>query len=221
MSTRMDASWAALASALCLLGFARARSLPSPMVEPVAAAGRHPPSAPWAPLAANPAPVRGAWRPMPRGVGTGNPTLQLTTDIMEAIRSSHDPAASNLLTSIESSVPPGWEHTFMLHDALLVAGALTEMARMTSFASSSGLESQPRAALSGEALRIQGIADGIARRWLASKYPLLGHDMTEKILREPNRDVVPLLGEYNLVDLAEAVRILGVPVRDATLPPRP
>lgn len=135
-----------------------------------------------------------------------------TTGLVEVIRTTSDASAARILGLIETNLAPGWEETFVLHDALAVAGALTDLARMISFASSENLEHRPRAALRGEALRVQGIADGVARRWLAGKHPMLGANAIEQILQEPSREVLPLLGHYNLMDEGEAISVLGVPV---------
>jgi len=116
---------------------------------------------------------------------------------------------------IETNLPPGWEDTFVLHDALVTAGALTDLARVTSFASSENLEANPRQALRGEALRFQNIADDVARRWFSSKYPMLGTNVVEQILREPSREMLPLLGLYNRIPDDDAIRLLDIPVRTA------
>lgn len=87
------------------------------------------------------------------------------------------------------------------------------MARVTSFASSVNRDREPRLALQGESLRLQQIADNVARRWLATKYPMLGTHVIESILHEPSHEVLPLLGAYNLLPDEEALQILGIPVQ--------
>ena len=132
--------------------------------------------------------------------------------IIEAVHESEDPAPQRLLAWMDAVLPPGWENTFVLHDVMVASGALTDMARLLSFASREGLAARPRDALRDEALRIHAIADDIARRWLASKHPMLGPEVTERLLAEPNREVLPLLGEYNVLAVDDLVRILRVPV---------
>ena len=68
------------------------------------------------------------------------------------------------------------------------------MSRVTSFASSVNRDREPRLALQGESLRLQQIADNVARRWLATKYPMLDTHVIESILHEPSHEVLPLLG---------------------------
>ena len=121
-------------------------------------------------------------------------------------------AGDSIEAAIEAVLPPGWENTFVLHDVMVASGALTDMARLLFFASGEGLEARPRDALRDEALRIQAIADDIPRRWLASKYPMLGPEGIERLLAEPNREVLPLLGEYNVLAVDDLIRILRVPV---------
>jgi hypothetical protein len=141
-----------------------------------------------------------------------------STGIVETIRVTGDPSGTRLLGLIETNLPPGWEDTFVLHDALVTAGALTDLARVISFASSENLEATPRRALRGEALRFQNIADDVARRWFSSKYPMLGTNVVEQILREPSREMLPLLGLYNRIPDDDAVRLLDIPVRRAGKP---
>lgn len=210
MKRTRDLSWWAVMASLVLVGVARWRASPgtpagrsgTAAVRPVGSVVGNSPL---------PSPVLEGWvrhGRTPRGLPDAR---AYTTGIVEAIRITSDPAASRILGWVESSLPAGWEDTFVLHDALVVSGALTDMARVISFASSEGLEERPREALKGEALRMQGIADDVARRWLSAKYPLLGTNAIEHILRESNREMLPLLGTYNLVGEEESIRLLAVP----------
>lgn len=210
MKRTHDLSWWALMVSLVLVGVARwwtshatpaGRSGASAVRPAVAGVGNSP----------LPSPDLEGWvrhARAPRGLPDAR---AYTTGIVETIRITSDPAASRVLGWVESSLPPGWQDTFVLHDALVVSGALTDMARVISFASSEGLEERPREALKGEALRMQGIADDVARRWLSAKYPLMGTNAIEHILRESNREVLPLLGPYNIVGEEESIRLLAVP----------
>ena len=146
---------------------------------------------------------------------------EATDNAIRAIRKSGDPAGLRLLELLESSLPPGWEHTFVLHDALVVSGALTDFARLFSVSGLSEHASRHRRALAGEALRAQGIADDFARRWLATKHPLLGAAVLEEILRIPNHEILPAFDDFNLVEMDDVLRLLGSPVQDADAPARP
>ena len=210
MNPKKDPSWSALTIAAGLLGVALFRPSSLTANGPTQTTGHPSPSHPSASTPEhNPEehmPLRRRWERTPRTAH------QYSTGIVETIRLSGDPASARILGLVESNLPPGWEHTFVLHDALVTAGALTDMARVTSFASSVNRDQEPRLALEGEALRLQQIADNVARRWLASKYPMLSAHVIESILHEPSHEVLPLLGQYNLLPDDEAVRALRIPV---------
>lgn len=214
MNSSTDHSWTAVTTAAALLGLALTLTYSAPANS--RDQGARPPSSSH-PAATQSEIYRGGTLSSPRRAKPSPRTAhQYSTGIVETIRLSGDPAASRILGLVESNLPPGWEHTFVLHDALVTAGALTDMARVTSFASSVDLDGQPRLALEGEALRLQQIADNVARRWLASKYPMLGTNAIESILGEPSHEVLPLLGPYNLLSDEDAVRVLGIPVKQTS-----
>lgn len=211
MNPQKDHSWSALAIAAGLLGLTLLRPSAATAHGPRQATGHPSPSHPSAST-----PEHNPTERMPilrRGEPTPRTAHQYSTGIVETIRRSSDPAAVRILGLVESNLPPGWEQTFVLHDALVTAGALTDMARVTSFASSVNRDREPRLALQGESLRLQQIADNVARRWLATKYPMLGTHVIESILHEPSHEVLPLLGAYNLLPDEEALQILGIPVQ--------
>ena len=213
MNRVRDGSWWALGIAvafLTLAGWQPWRRLPRGVAE----AG--------IPVVANHGQQAGSASATPRAVHLRPTTMRsplggrgYSTGIVETIRVTGDPSGTRLLGLIETNLPPGWEDTFVLHDALVTAGALTDLARVISFASSENLEASPRQALRGEALRFQNIADDVARRWLSSKYPMLGTNVVEQILREPSREMLPLLGLYNRIPDDDAVRLLDIPFRRA------
>ncbi len=216
MNRIRDGSWWALGMAvafLSLAGWQPWRRLPRGAAEAglqvVTSHGQHAGSTFTTPRAIHGRPIR-----MRGPLGGGG----YSTGIVETIRVTGDPSGTRLLGLIETNLPSGWEDTFVLHDALVTAGALTDLARVISFASSENLEANPRQALRGEALRFQNIADDVARRWFSSKYPMLGTNVVEQILREPSREMLPLLGLYNRIPDDDAVRLLGIPVRRAGKP---
>jgi len=142
-----------------------------------------------------------------------SPSRDYLNHIIATLRDQHDPATRGILEAIEHDQPGGWAETFILHDALVASGALTDLARIFSFASSSGLERQPRKTLSGDALHVVNLADAMVRKWLVSKYPLLGDTALERIMQVPNIQALPLLGQYNLITEEEAIQRLGITVR--------
>jgi|GEM_PF-6497904 len=119
---------------------------------------------------------------------------------------------------VASTLPPGWEKTFVLHDALVVSASLTECARLVSFASSEGLAHQPRKALSGEALVFHRKLEGFALRWMLARHPGLGEPAIREILAADNHHVLPMLGPYNLLKGPEWIEALGIPVAPPETP---
>lgn len=223
MKARIDSSWWALALALGLLAFAASRpgpeTLPPPVKPDVASHGHD--------AATQTAPHPTATPTMPRADAIPSRqrhpsrARESSDNAIRAIRKSGDPAGLRLLELLESSLPPGWEHTFVLHDALVVSGALTDLARLFSVSGLSEHPSRHRRALAGEALRAQEMADDFARRWLARKHPLLAASAIEEILRLPNHEILPAFDDFNLVEIDDVLRLLGTPVQDADAPARP
>ena len=213
MKAKLDLSWWALGTAAVFFAWVMAQSSSRTALAP--GAMRRLLAAPGA-TAATGQPAVKSMAPAMSHTTSNRPVTDYSRTIVKAVHESGDASAGRLLAWIDANLPPGWEDTFLLHDALVASGALTDMARVLSFASSRGLEARPRGALEGEALRIQGMADAIVRRWLSSKHPLLGDSMIERVLSEPSREVMPVLGEYNLVPAEELVRILGVSAKSAS-----
>jgi hypothetical protein len=210
MKTTSDPSWWALAAATLLLSVSLARPKTNSSVGSAGAPGGAGDPIEAADDAVSP------WQPAPPVASpqthAGLRVQEHSQAIIDAVHESQAPAPQRLLAWMHAALPPGWENTFVLHDVMVASGALTDMARLLSFASADGLEARPRDALRDEALRIQAIADDIARRWLAWKHPMLGDDGIEHLLAEPNREVLPLLGEYNMLAVDDLIRILRVPV---------
>lgn len=141
-------------------------------------------------------------------------TQRLNTEI----GNSGDPSTARIHQLVTNTLPPGWEKTFVLHDALVVSASLTECARLASFASSEGLAHQPRKALSGEALAFHQKLEGFALRWMLAKHPGLGEPAIREILAADNNCVLPLLGPYNLRKGPEWIEALGIPVAPPETP---
>lgn len=140
-----------------------------------------------------------------------------TQRLITEIRNSGDPATARIHQLVTNTLPPGWEKTFVLHDALVVSASLTECARLVSFASSEGLAHAPRKALSGEALEFHQKLEGFALRWMLAKHPGLGEPAIREILAANNQHVLPMLGPYNLLEGPGLVETLGIPMA----PPQP
>ena len=144
-----------------------------------------------------------------------------TRRLITEIGNSGDPSTARIQQLVANTLPPGWEKTFVLHDALVVSGALTDLARLFSVSGLSEHPSRHRRALAGEALRAQEMADDFARRWLAWKHPLLAAAVIEEILRLPNHEILPAFDDFNLVEMDDVLRLLGTPVQDDDAPARP
>lgn len=127
-----------------------------------------------------------------------------STELLTAARKSEDPATRRIAQRVEESLPPGWEDSFVLHDGLLAAAALQEMARMLTHADLLGGPADARAALIGPDAEFQTFADRFALLWLERKYPLLSEEVLRSILPENALSVIPTLGPYNLFDDTEA-----------------
>jgi hypothetical protein len=138
--------------------------------------------------------------------------------LITEIRNSGDPATARIQQLVTNTLPPGWEKTFVLHDALVVSGSLMECARLASFASSEGLADQPRKALSGEALAFHQQLEGFALRWMLAKHPGLGEPAIREILAADNNRVLPLLGPFNLLKGPEWIEALGIPMAPPEAP---
>jgi len=223
MKARIDPSWWALALALGFLGFAASR--PSPATHPPSAQSSPALRRQDAPSHATPHPTATPAKPRadasPSRHRNPSRAQEASNNAIRAIRKSGDPAGLRLLELLASSLPPGWEHTFVLHDALVVSGALTDLARLFAVSGLSEHPSRHRRALAGEALRAQEMADDFARRWLARKHPLLSASVIEEILRLPNHEVLPAFDDFNLVEMDDVLRLLGAPVQDDDAPARP
>jgi hypothetical protein len=140
-----------------------------------------------------------------------------TQRLITEIGNSVDPATARIQQLISKTLPPGWENTFVLHDALVVSASLTECARLVSFASSSDLAHAPRKALSGEALEFHQKLEGFALRWMLAKHPGLGEPAIREIVSANNHHLLPMLGPYNLLKGPGLVETLGIPM----VPPQP
>jgi hypothetical protein len=143
---------------------------------------------------------------------------EYTEQLSGVIEASGDPVTDRTRQLIAESLPPGWENTFVLHDAMVVSAALTDIARLTSFASSRGLAEEPRKALSGESLEFQSLVEDFSMRWLGAKYPGLGEGALREIVLANNQKVLPLIGAYNLLRDSAPVEALGIPVAPAEAP---
>lgn len=143
---------------------------------------------------------------------------EYTEQLNGVIDGSGDPVAGRTRQLIAESLPPGWEKTFVLHDAMVVSAALTDIARLTSFASSRGLAAEPRKALAGESLEFQSLVEDFSMRWLAAKHPGLGDGALREIVAANNQRVLPLIGAYNLLGDAVSLEALGIPVAPPEAP---
>ena len=207
MKAPFDSSWGAVVLAFGFLGFAALNRTP-PKTHPASEALRA--SDPEETLKRAATPVHEPQQPTP---STPSQAFEFSKAAMEAIHTSGDPEGERLLEWIESNMPPGWEYTFILHDLLVVSGSLTDISRLLSFSGDSDAPSGSRRALSGEALRVQSLADEFARRWLAAKYPMLGNRAIESALLVPNHELLPSLDQFNLVAIEEVLRLLKIPVQ--------
>lgn len=138
--------------------------------------------------------------------------------LITEIRNSADPATARIQQLVTNTLPPGWEKTFVLHDALVVSASLTECARLVSFASSEGLAQAPRKALSGEALAFHQKLERFALRWMLAKHPGLGEPAIREILSANNHHVLSMLGPYGLLEGPGLVGTLGIPVAPPETP---
>lgn len=138
--------------------------------------------------------------------------------LITEIGDSGDPSTARIQQLVTKTLPPGWERTFVLHDALVVSASLTDCARLVSFASSMELADQPRKALSGEALVFYRKLEGFALRWMLARHPGLGEAGIREVMAANNHHVLPMLGPYNLLEGPGLVETLGIPMMPPQAP---